>query len=141
MKAIRSIRYGAVPPVELEADGSLVILTDGRVYLRSGGAWTLLPAPPSGPVVEPYRIISSFPDAIASDDTCLEVTASGTLALPTPTSGRKLVFKSVGAGLQLTRSSSGVEDYDGVKKNSTSLVSGESVCFRGNGSAWLRFAG
>jgi hypothetical protein len=140
MKAVRSIRYGSTVPADLEADGALVILTDGRIYLRSGGAWTLLPSSPA-PSIEPYRIISAFPGAIASDDTCLEVTVTGSLALPTPTLGRKLAFKAKGATLTLTRASSGVEDYSGSMTSSTSLVPGESVAFRGNGSVWLRFAG
>ena len=42
MKAVRSIRWGTVAPVDLEADGSMVFLTDGRRYLRVGGAWSLL---------------------------------------------------------------------------------------------------
>jgi hypothetical protein len=140
MRNIRSIRYGSVVPTDLEVDGALVILTDGRRYLMIAGVWTLLPASSGGPSLEPYRIISSFPATIASGDTCFEVTASGTLALPTPTSGRKLIFKVVGATLTLTRSSSGVEDYTGSMANSTILVPGESVAFRGNGSVWRRFA-
>ena len=136
MRSVRSIRYGSAVPVDLEADGALVILEDGRFYLRSGGAWNLLPIGTG----DSYRIISSFPATIASGDTCLEVTATGSLALPTPTSGRKLIFKAVGATLTLTRASSGVEDYTGSMANSTILVPGESVVFRGNGSVWRRFA-
>ena len=136
MRSIRSIRYGSAVPVDLEADGALVILEDGRFYLRSGGAWVLLPIGTG----DSYRIISSFPATIASDDICLEVTATGSLALPTPTAGRKLIFKAFGATLTLTRASSGVEDYSGSMVSSTSLVPGESVAFRGNGSVWRRFA-
>jgi hypothetical protein len=130
-------RWGDTPPTDPEPNDTLVILTDGRIYLRSGGAWSLLPVGGGG---DAYRIISSFPATITSDDTCLEVTATGSLALPTPTSGRKLIFKAVGATLTLTRSSGGVEDYTGSMVDSTILVPGESVALRGNGSVWRRFA-
>jgi hypothetical protein len=115
--------------VDLEQDGSLVILTDGRIYLRNGGTWSLLPIGGQ----ETFRTISAFPATIAADDVVLEITASGTLALPTATAGRKLVIIN-SATLTLTHSA--VEQAGGGFSTSLSLIPGESVTLRGNGTQW-----
>lgn len=86
---------------------------------------------------ETFRIISSFPATIASDDTCLQVAVTGTLALPTATAGRVLRLKAL-AALTLTHAS--VENYDASLGTSTSLVAGESITLRGDGTNWRRWA-
>ena len=114
---------------------STVLYGDGRWAAPGGGG---------GSSADTFRTISAFPATIASDDVVLEITATGSLALPTPTAGRKLIFKATkasGAILTLTRASSGVEDYDGALKNSTSLIAGEGRTYRGNGSVWQIFPG
>ena len=91
-----------------------------------------------------YRIISSLPDTIGTGDMILEINVSGSLDMPSPTLGRKLIFKvpkSSAATVNLTYASAIVEDYDGNLKTSVSLIPGESRCYRGNGSSWLSFVG
>ena len=85
-----------------------------------------------------FRTISSFPATIPSDDVVLEVTVAGTLALPTPTAGRKLVFINDDT---LTLTASAVEQREGGFSTSLSLVAGENVCLRGNGTQWRRSRG
>lgn len=93
----------------------------------------------SGGSSDTFRIISSFPATVASDDVVLLVTTTGTLALPTATAGRKLVFRARGGDLTLTHSS--VETFAGGLDTSLLLLDGYGVTLRGDGSRWLIFPG
>lgn len=84
---------------------------------------------------ETFRVISSFPATVASDDVVLLITTTGTLALPTPTAGRKLVFRALGGSLTLTHSA--VEADSGVVGTSLSLPDNSGAILRGDGSRWL----
>jgi len=92
-----------------------------------------------GGASDTFRIVTSFPATVASDDVVLLVTATGTIALPTPTAGRKLVFRARGGDLTLTHSS--VETFSGGLDTSLSLLDGYGVTLRGDGSRWLIFPG
>ena len=134
-----TITGGASAPDEAQPNGSVYFRTDGgagsTVYIRVSGAWLAI-----GSGSDSYRIISTFPATIGIGDVAIEVTVSGTLALPTPTSGRKLHFRTrSGADLTLTRASSGVEGADMVLVSSTVFPANEGVTFRGIGSVWLRY--
>lgn len=105
---------------------ALAELLERVVALEGGGGGT-----------ETFRAISSFPATVASSDVILLITTTGTLALPTPTAGRKLVFRAFGGVLTLTHSA--VEADSGVVGTSLSLPDNSAVVLRGDGSRWLIF--
>lgn len=92
---------------------------------------------------ETFRIVSAFPATVASDDVILLVTASGSIPLPTPTAGRKLVIKSRASGdVTLTPSSGQIEQFDGTLDSALVLsAAGDAACIRGDGSNWYLYPG
>ena len=138
--AYPTITAGAGVPSVAQPSGSIYFRTDGTlsglVYVRYADAWHVLSVLAGGVA---YRAVGSG-GSIAETDHYLLVTATQTLALPTPTAGKELRIKAAtGVTVTLTRSSSGVQALDGSMVSSTTISPLEGAAFVGTGSVWLRF--
>lgn len=143
----RQVDLSAAPRILTGADaptstaypaGSLYLRTNGGIYAYNGSAWLPLLEERSGG----FREISSLPATVAAADEAILVTATGTLALPAPSAGRRrLSIRARGGAVTLTPASGQIEDFTGALGSSLVLSDGSGACLRSTDSAWIIFPG
>ena len=94
-----------------------------------------------GGTLDTFRAVTTFPASVAEDDAVLLIKATGTLPMPSPTAGRKLVIRARGGACTLTISGNHIEDGSANLTNSFVLLDNAGVMFRGDGTNWIQFPG